>query len=152
LTRSLPPLPRPRRREARPDRGRPPAVEEAIAFFKSAQPLAPVTADALLSLAARARVRDLGASGVLTHAGADGSLPEDRVRRYGNPTNVGELLNARPSQPRSIVIALLVDDNIRDRGHRLAIMDPAYRLAGASIQPHASRHYTDSWSTWPAGS
>ena len=120
----------------------PPAVDEAIAFFRSAQPLVPFTADARLSLAARDHARDLGTSGALAHAGADGSLPEDRIRRYGNPTSVGEILSTGPSQPRSIVIAFLVDDNVRDRGHRLAIMTPGYHLAGASIQPHASRLYT----------
>jgi uncharacterized protein YkwD len=38
---------------------------------------------------------------------------------------------------RQVVIQLLVDDGVPDRGHRATILDPSYRVAGAACGPHA---------------
>lgn len=35
-----------------------------------------------------------------------------------------------------IVMSLLIDQNIKDLGHRKNILDPQYRVVGTSIQPH----------------
>lgn len=41
-----------------------------------------------------------------------------------------------PGDPRRAVLALIVDDGVRDRGHRKVIFDPGFRLAGAAWGRH----------------
>ena len=59
------------------------AVDEALAFLKSASPLPVYDLSDGISLAARDRLIDMRKTGVEGHRGSDGSLPDERLDRHG---------------------------------------------------------------------
>ena len=113
------------------------AVREAIAALRAARPMPALRLSSGLSHAARDHVRDEGPRGAMAHEGSDGSMPWDRADRYGHwKTRVSENLAFGPASPRDVVEELLIDDGVRDRGHRKAMLDPDLRVAGVSCGPH----------------
>ena len=90
-----------------------------------------------LSLAAKDHTTDLGKTGNMSHTGSDGSTPDQRMARYGRGQRTwGENIDFGRSAARDIVIALLIDDDIPSRGHRLNIMNSQFCQAGVSVAPH----------------
>ncbi len=119
----------------------PAAVEEAIAFLDMQRPLAPVAWSERLQKAAEDLARDQEQHGGLGHQTSDGSHPWDRIARYGTASaSVGEVVTygsfGQPGEPRRAVLALIVDDGVKDRGHRTVLYDGAFTLAGAAWGPH----------------
>jgi uncharacterized protein YkwD len=112
-------------------------VDEAIAFLRSTPPVPALSASRPLTLSARDHVRDLGPRGMTGHVGADNSQPADRISRYGTPKTLsGEGITFGPVSPRSIVIQLIVDDDVPSRDHRKNVFESAFRVAGIAIGPH----------------
>lgn len=113
------------------------AVDEAIALLQSTTPVPALSASRSLTLAARDHVKDIGPRAMTGHAGADGSQPIDRIRRYGTPrTASGEVITFGSVSARSIVVQLIVDDGVPGRDHRKNIFEPDFRVAGIAIGPH----------------
>jgi uncharacterized protein YkwD len=114
------------------------AVVEAVEFLEAQKPLPPLRPEKGLSRAARDHVADTGPKGWTGHVGSDDSEPGDRVSRYGRwYTRVGENIAYGGSDARELVIRLIIDDGIPDRGHRRNIFNPEFRLAGVAFGPHA---------------
>jgi len=108
-----------------------PAVDEAISFLLAVPPAPELKASRALSLAAKDHLRDQTLRGGFGHRGSDGSNPLDRMVRYGEVgAAVGECIDYGHQEARDIVVALIVDDGVPDRGHRRAIFDPAFTLVG----------------------
>lgn len=117
------------------------AVREAIRFLEKQQPLPALAWSGRLAHAADDLARDQAAHGGLGHEGSDGSLPWDRIKRYGMVDGgVGEVATygtfGEPGDPRRAVLALIVDDGVANRGHRTVIFDRSYTLAGAAWGTH----------------
>ena len=116
----------------------PTAVEEAIRVLRKTQPLPELTGSEALRDAARRHAADLGKSGSLSHQGSDGSTPAQRIRGQLPGAGIaGEVISFGPEEADQVVLDLLVDDGIRDRGHRKLLLDPRFRIAGAACAPHA---------------
>jgi uncharacterized protein YkwD len=116
------------------------ALDEAISFLKSAQPLAPLGASRGMTLGASAHVTDQGAKGLFGHKGTDGSLCDQRLARFGRLVGaVGENLSYGKYTARQRVVTWLIDDGFASRGHRLSIFNKDYKLAGLSCGDHAQR-------------
>lgn len=114
-----------------------PAVREAISALRATSPLAPLRFSQGMALGARDHVQDQAPRGLMNHRGTDGSMAWDRVGRYGEwKSKVSENMTFGPESPRDVVYALVVDDGIRDRGHRHNILDPEMRVAGVVCAPH----------------
>ncbi|MGI8890677.1 MAG: CAP domain-containing protein [Chthoniobacterales bacterium] len=113
------------------------AVNEAIRFLQNARPLAPLAFSHGMANAAAEHVADQ-VSGALGHAGSDQSDPAARLNRYGVWSGRwGENISYGKRTARDIVIALIIDDGLRNRKHRKNIFNAEFHLAGAAAGPHA---------------
>lgn len=113
------------------------AVDEAIAFLESAQPLGPLRFNEGLARAARRHARDIGPRGSLDHAGSDGSRLSDRLNRLGTWHGlIAENIATNEEDPRQVVLQLLIDDGVPGRGHRRTLFNPDLHQAGAGSGPH----------------
>jgi uncharacterized protein YkwD len=74
----------------------------------------------------------------MAHRGTDGSAPAQRVSRYGRwHVSVAENIAYGSNPAREIVLQLIVDDGVGNRGHRKNLLDPSFGVAGAACGPHA---------------
>jgi uncharacterized protein YkwD len=129
-------LERPGRSHLRTEEGAA-AVREAIASLKARRPVAPLRWSKGLAAAAADHVRDQGPIGGLEHRGTDGSDPARRASRYGRwVQGLAENIAYGENSARAVVIQLLVDDGVPDRGHRDNILDPDWGAAGVACGPH----------------
>lgn len=112
------------------------AIDEAIQFLRAAKPLPPLEVSKGMCLGAKDHVKDLGMSGSTGHKGSDGSLPDQRVNRYGMwQLAIGENIAYSSSNAREVVLGMIVDDGKPERGHRLNIFNAAHHVAGVAGQP-----------------
>jgi uncharacterized protein YkwD len=113
-------------------------VRKAVEFLRVQKPLAPLKLVPELSHAARDHVVDTGRNGWMGHVGSDDSEPGDRVSRYGKwYKRVGENITYGGTDARELVIRLIIDDGIADRGHRANIFNPEFTLTGVAFGSHA---------------
>jgi len=58
------------------------------------------------------------------------------MRRYGRWSATGEAIAYGPDRAEDVILQLIVDDGVPDRGHRRILFNPAYALVGAACAPH----------------
>ncbi len=114
------------------------AVDEATRFLRSASPQSPLIFSPGMSRAATDHCADQ-AGGGMSHKGRDRSNTADRISRYGTWSGKwGENLSCGRAGAREIVIALIVDDGLRNRKHRANIFNSSFHYAGAALGSHAT--------------
>ena len=86
--------------------------------------------------AAAAHAADQGRTAGVGHIGGDGSGPADRMRREGRWSATGEAIAYGSGRAEDVILQLIVDDGVPDRGHRRILFNPAYTLVGAACAPH----------------
>jgi len=115
------------------------AVDEAIGALEATPPLLPLAPSDGLARAARDHAVDLGSHGSRGHVGADGSTSRDRGERYGRFVGMfGEVISFGQEGAVEVVRQLIVDDGVADRGHRVNLLRPAFRVAGVACGSHRS--------------
>ena len=113
------------------------AVHEAIAALRSRRPAGPLHWSRGLAGAAGDHVRDQGPGGGLEHHGTDGSDPAHRAERRGRWIGgIAENMAFGENPARQVVIQLLIDDGVPDRGHRDNLLDPRWTVEGVACGPH----------------
>ncbi|MCM0082398.1 CAP domain-containing protein [Geomonas sp. Red32] len=113
------------------------AVDEAIGFVERQAPLPPLTWSDGLALAAAELVRDEGQNGDVGHRGRRSGTMQQRIERHGDWSNrIAENIGYGPEDPRLMVMELIIDDGVPDRGHRKNIYSRALKVAGAACGPH----------------
>lgn len=117
------------------------AVRECVSVMQSARPLQTLHPSERISIAAQAHARYLSRTGRTGHRGLDGSIPGTRLRYYGKWGITGENISYGLNTASEIVVSLLVDDGIRNRGHRSIILDPQFSIVGVAIERHPVYKY-----------
>jgi uncharacterized protein YkwD len=116
------------------------ALREAVRVLRATRPVAPVRLSRGMSAGAADHVRDQGPRGGLGHTGSDRSTTASRISRYGRWFGlVSENIQyGRATSGHDVIADLLIDDGVRDRGHRRNALDPNIRVAGVSCGRHAT--------------
>jgi uncharacterized protein YkwD len=115
------------------------AVNEAINFIRTMNPVPRLRPSKGMSLGAKDHVKDQGSSSSSQHRGNDGSQPWDRVNRYGTwEKSIGENIAYGSNNARDIVFSFIIDDGIPGRGHRKNIFNPDFRVIGVACGHHGT--------------
>ncbi len=117
------------------------AVDEAIRHLERQRPVPALEPERRLDRAARDHVADQGPRGAMGHVGSDGSSVGERLGRYGGRPYGGENIQYGGDTPEDMVVNLIVDDGVPDRGHRTNIFREGYRTVGAACGDHAIYGY-----------
>lgn len=113
------------------------ALRDAIQTLRKAPAVSPLSPDFRLTKASRDHRRDQSATGQTGHSGSDGSIAQERIRRYGTWLHaMGENIFYGDADARSVVIHLVIDDGIPGRGHRKNFLNENFRLIGVSCGKH----------------
>jgi len=116
-----------------------PAVQEAVEALKRTASRAPLTWDPCLSLSAADHVRDTGPSGITGHESSKGESFLKRVTRYlPRYKMIGENIDYGTTEARGVVVELIIDDGVPDRGHRHNIFEPRFNHVGIACGDHAT--------------
>lgn len=112
-------------------------LEECIKVLKKTDPR-PLLLPALgLAKAAAELVEDQQRHGGIGHISRKGANPQKRIERYGKwDICASEDITYGSLEARQIVISLLIDDGVPDRGHRENILNPCTRFAGVAQGSH----------------
>ena len=114
-------------------------VQEAVRFLEKARPLPALSRSEGLGSSALSHVLDQGPAGARGHNSTDGSTPWKRMARFGRWSgHAAENIAYGQRDAREIVVSLIVDDGVRDRGHRLNIFGGDFHVAGIACGAHAS--------------
>jgi uncharacterized protein YkwD len=113
------------------------AVDEAIRYLSRQPPLGALAWSDGLAEAAAELVLDEAQTGELGHSGRRSGDMRQRIERRGTWINrIAENIGYGPRTARLMVLELIVDDGVPDRGHRKTIFNPILKLAGAACGPH----------------
>ncbi len=117
------------------------AVRECVKVMKNAKPAKALRPSESISIAAQAHARYQSRTGRVGHRGPNGSKPGTRLRQFGRWRITGENISYGFNTASEIVACLLVDDGVRNRGHRSIILDPQFSIVGVAIEPHPVYKY-----------
>ncbi len=114
-------------------------LNECIQILKRTAPLPLLNPSEGLTKAASELVTDQQKHGGIGHITRNGSTPQKRIEKYGEwDICTAEDITYGSIEARQIVIFLLIDDGVPDRGHRKNILNACSRFAGVSYGGHPS--------------
>jgi uncharacterized protein YkwD len=113
------------------------AVRDGINALQSQPAVGAVMGVPALSDAAR-DLATLQRDGALGHTGPDKSTPGSRISAHGTwgRTYNENIAYGRFPTGRDVVVDLIVDDGVPDRGHRTNIFNPNVHFVGVGCGPH----------------
>lgn len=113
------------------------ALQDAIRALKKARPAPPMLPDPRLTKASADHQQDQTRSGKTGHKGSNGSSIDDRISKHGNwDKKIAENIFYGDPDARSVVLHLVIDDGVPNRGHRINFLDPELRYVGVASGEH----------------
>lgn len=115
------------------------AVDEAINALSSQRPLPPLTWSDGLAAAAAELAGEQRKSGSIGHQARQRRGMKVRIESHGTwRGEIGENIGYGPGEggARDMVMQLIVNDGVPDRGHRKNIYRRTFSMAGAACGPH----------------
>jgi uncharacterized protein YkwD len=113
------------------------ALYECVRDLKHRHALPVIFPSEGLTRAARDHVNDQSKTGRTGHQGSDRSSMRERIERYGKwEFRIAENIAYGGKTARQIVIYLLIDDGVKDRGHRKNFLNPDFKMAGIATGKH----------------
>ncbi len=110
---------------------------EAREFLMNQKPMPPFTTHPGLTKAAEDCKNDLCSNGIFGHTGSDGSSFSQRILRHckKGPGSMAEIIGADFDFPNRntaelTILGLIIDDGVKERGHRKTIFSPLYKYVG----------------------
>lgn len=114
-------------------------LNECIRILKNTEPLSVLQPAEGLSRAAEYLSEDQLKHGGIGHISKNGATPKNRIERFGHwDICSSEDITYGSFEARQIVIALLIDDGVPDRGHRKNILNECSHFVGVSFGGHPS--------------
>lgn len=118
------------------------AWKEAGTAMQTQKPVAALKWSEGLSQACYDHINDIGPKGITGHGGSDGSTPSERANRYTKNSGSGENLSFSDIiNGEDVLLQLIVDDGVANRGHRSNVFSPEFTHAGVSCGCH--KDYTE---------
>jgi len=115
-----------------------PALEEAISALRSTHRMTSLSISKSLARAARDHVANQGPLGQVGHDDTDGGDPSARVGRYTpGRSSLAENISYGRWTAEDLVRHELVDDGMRDRGHRKNLLNRDFYNIGVACGRHA---------------
>ena len=108
-------------------------VNECISQMQKTKPLSVLNPQKGLSLAAQQHSSTQGETDQTGHTGVDGSSPFSRMEKYGTFRAAGENISYASKSGRDIVVQLLIDDGVSNRGHRKNILNKEFSSTGVGF-------------------
>lgn len=113
------------------------AVDEAISYLSRVKPLPPLAWSDGLAAAAAELAEEQGDSGATGHTGRKSRGVRERIERHGKWERlIGENIGYGPKGPRNMVMQLIIDDGVPNRGHRMNTFSRDYTTAGVACDTH----------------
>lgn len=91
-----------------------------------------------MSLASQDHARDIGPKGLIQHDSSDHKTGvKERLRKYGNVVSCyGENLSFHCEDAKEVMIQLIVDDGVENRGHRENVFNHEFNVMGCFTNEH----------------
>jgi uncharacterized protein YkwD len=113
------------------------AVDEAIKVLSRQKPVSPLAWSDGLAAAAAELAEEQGRSGGLGHTGNESHGMQERIERHGKwLRSIAENIGYGPTDARCMVMQLIIDDGVPDRGHRKNTFSTAFDTAGVACGSH----------------
>jgi hypothetical protein len=117
------------------------ACREALEALESSPDLEALQCEDELFQIAQKHCDDLSEHGLISHSGSDGSTIEVRVERLGNwGGKLKECIAVQASTTMDIVLKWLIDDGVKSRGDRKAILSNEFKFIGVGINFNHRAH------------
>ena len=113
------------------------AIEDAIQFLKSMNPVEELIYSEEISKACRDHIWDIGPKGLIDHIGSDGSNITDRIEKYCEwDEMVAENLDFGFEDGSNIIMNMIIDDGVKERCQRKNIFNKDFKYIGIGVGPH----------------
>jgi len=114
------------------------AVKELIEYLKKQTSINPLKWVDHIQKAAIDHVNDIGPKGLIQHDSSDNkSGVKERMRKYGNVVSCyGENISFHCDEAKEVMIQLLVDDGVPNRGHRENIFNSEFHCMACYSGEH----------------
>mmetsp|Transcript_19970 Transcript_19970/g.20017 ORF Transcript_19970/g.20017 Transcript_19970/m.20017 type:complete len:211 (+) Transcript_19970:25-657(+) len=113
------------------------AVQEAIEYLKSVEPLGGLAWSEGLARAAQSHVNDTGPLGIVGHTGSRENNLGDRLSQFGKWSDcIGECLDYSSVNAFEVIVSFVIDDGLPTRPHRKIVMNPRFKKVGIGAGHH----------------